>query len=78
MSAAVDLQSVFECFLPAYRSEHTLTPRQGQVCAHVRDCRTPALGTLHQHCAACGYEQVRYLSCRDRHCPKCQGRASAQ
>lgn len=30
------------------------------------------------HCAACGFEQVSYNSCRNRHCPKCQGRARAQ
>jgi hypothetical protein len=36
MSAALDLQSVFARFVPEYRAEHRLTPRQGQVCAHVR------------------------------------------
>jgi len=78
MSAAVDLQSVFARFMPAYCATHRLTPRQGQVCAHVRDCRTVALGVLEQHCTGCGFAQVHYASCRDRHCPKCQGRASAR
>jgi hypothetical protein len=78
MSAAVDLQGVFARFMPAYRARHRLTPRQGQVCAHVRDCRTAALGVLEQRCTGCGFEQVHFASCRDRHCPKCQGRASAR
>ncbi len=38
-------------------------------------CRTEALGGLQQRCNRCGYQQPQYHSCRDRHCPKCQGRA---
>jgi hypothetical protein len=48
------------------------------VCAHLRDCRTAAQGVLEQHCTGCGFAQVHYASCRDRHCPKCQGGASAR
>ncbi len=33
---------------------------------------------LERHCDGCGYTQIHYASCRDRHCPKCQGRASAR
>jgi len=78
MSAAVDLQTVFARFVPQHRARSGLTPREGQVCAHIRDCRTAALGVVSQHCGACGYTQAHYASCRDRHCPKCQGRASAR
>jgi hypothetical protein len=77
MSAAVDLQTVFDRFVPAHRSRHGLSAREGQVCAHIRDCRTGALGVLEQACGACGYRREYPASCRDRHCPKCQGRASA-
>lgn len=78
MSGALDLQTVFDRFVPAHRARHGLTPRQGQVCAHIRDCRTGALGTLEQACGGCGYRRDYAVSCRDRHCPKCQGRASAR
>ena len=78
MSAAVDLQRVFTRFVPEYRSRHRLAPREGQVCAHVRDCRTAALGVLEQRCGGCGFERRHFASCRDRHCPKCLGRASAR
>jgi predicted Zn-ribbon and HTH transcriptional regulator len=35
-------------------------------------CRTPALGGQVEHCDRCGHEIVRFHSCRDRHCPRCQ------
>ena len=38
-------------------------------------CRTAALGAHLQQCAACSYQDVSYLSCRNRHCPKCQSTA---
>ena len=36
-------------------------------------CRTAALGGHVDACGRCGYTRVSYNSCRDRHCPKCQG-----
>lgn len=78
MSAAVDLQTVVARFVPEYRERRALSPREGQVCAHIRDCRTAALGVLERRCDGCGYTEAHYASCRDRHCPKCQRRASAR
>lgn len=78
MSGATDLQTVLANALPAYLTRHQLTPRQGQICAHIGQCRTPALGGLAERCTRCDYSVTRYHSCRDRHCPKCQGRASAK
>lgn len=40
-------------------------------------CRTAALGGHVEHCDACGLTRVAYNSCRNRHCPKCQGAARA-
>jgi len=41
-------------------------------------CRTAALGGHVEVCEACGTERVCYDSCRNRHCPKCQGAARAK
>ena len=38
-------------------------------------CRTAALGGHRDHCSDCGYSAISYNSCRNRHCPKCQGNA---
>jgi hypothetical protein len=40
-------------------------------------CRTAALGGHVDVCEACGHEANSYNSCRNRHCPKCQGGATA-
>lgn len=74
MNAA--LQAVFERFMPAYLQHHRLSPDQGRICAHIRDCRTDVLGGLQWQCGHCDYQQPRYHSCRDRHCPQCQHRAT--
>jgi hypothetical protein len=39
----------------------------------LRDCRTAALGGHIDECDACGKLRISYNSCRNRHCPKCQG-----
>ena len=70
MNAA--MQTVFERFMPAYLRHHHLSPDQGRVCAHIRDCRTEALGGLQWRCGNCDYQRSRYHACRDRHCPQCQ------
>ena len=41
--------------------------------AALRDCRTHALGGHIDACSECGCLQISYNSCRNRHCPKCQG-----
>ena len=41
-------------------------------------CRTPALGGHVKACDDCGVARVAYNSCRNRHCPKCQGVTRAQ
>lgn len=39
----------------------------------IRRCRTAALGGHVDQCDQCGHLQISYNSCRNRHCPKCQG-----
>jgi hypothetical protein len=41
-------------------------------------CRTAALGGHVEACDRCEYRRVSYNSCRNRHCPKCQGEARAR
>jgi hypothetical protein len=43
----------------------------------IEACRTAALGGHARRCVDCGHVAVAYNSCRDRHCPKCQGQARA-
>jgi uncharacterized paraquat-inducible protein A len=71
--SATDLQSVLGRFLDR---EQRFSPRQWQVCSHIQACRTAALGGLKMHCDHCDYDLPQYHACRDRHCPRCQQRAS--
>ena len=44
----------------------------------IKRCRTSGLGGHIDSCSACGYLQLSYNSCRNRHCPKCQGHKKEQ
>ena len=44
----------------------------------IEQCRSAALGGHVLRCEGCGSEQIAYNSCRNRHCPKCQGAAARQ
>jgi hypothetical protein len=41
----------------------------------VKRCRTASLGSHVDGCSSCGHLHISYDSCRNRHCPKCQGTA---
>ena len=43
----------------------------------IEACRTSSLGGHLETCAECGLVRIAYNSCRNRHCPKCQGLARA-
>lgn len=51
---------------------------QRRVLNAIAQCRTATLGGHRRHCAACGHEDISYNSCRNRHCPKCQGLEEAR
>src|SRR3974390_3751670 len=42
----------------------------------IERCRTAALGGHVARCEDCAHEVIAYNSCRNRHCPKCQGAAA--
>src|SRR3546814_7483125 len=44
----------------------------------IERCRTAALGGHIEQCCQCGLVRHAYNSCRNRHCPKCQGQARAE
>jgi hypothetical protein len=46
-----------------------------RVSAAIAACRTAALGGHVERCDDCGLTRIAYNSCRNRHCPKCQGAA---
>jgi Putative transposase/Transposase zinc-binding domain len=63
-----------------YRSSHPMPYAAHGVLNAIERCHTPALGAHVIRCQTpeCGYEKVAYNSCRNRHCPGCQGSQSAR
>jgi len=47
-----------------------------KVIGAIRACRTAALGGHVARCEGCDHVQIAYNSCRNRHCPKCQGQVA--
>ena len=47
-----------------------------KVMSAIESCRTAALGGHVARCEDCGHTIIAYNSCRNRHCPKCQGAAA--
>jgi len=72
------MQTIFTSHLDHYRQHHALTPQQARVCHRIEICRTAVLGGEQLRCDRCEFEQYRYHSCRNRHCPQCQRRASEE
>jgi hypothetical protein len=78
--AALEIADIFRDHGPAWRranAGHVSLP-QMKVMTAIERCRTAALGGHVARCenAACGHTVVAYNSCRNRHCPKCQGAAA--
>jgi len=66
------IQQLLQRHGQAYAMKYPLSRQQAKVMQHVCDCRTDAYGTHRDWCETCGFEQVLYNSCKDRHCPQCQ------
>jgi hypothetical protein len=59
-------------------NEAHLSLAQRRVMTAIEICRTAALGGHVERCEDCAHTRVAYNSCRNRHCPKCQGAAARQ
>lgn len=57
------------------RSRKWINGQHEKVLLAITRCRTAALGGHRDQCSSCGYIAISYNSCRNRHCPKCQGNA---
>lgn len=80
MSADLEVADVFRRHGAAYRCAHDghLGRVERRVMSAIELCRTAALGGHVEHCSGCGLVRHAYNSCRNRHCPKCQGQARAE
>lgn len=75
---ALEVADIFRSHGPAWRKAHAghVSLDQLKVMSAIERCRTAALGGHVARCADCAYTTIAYNSCRNRHCPKCQGAAA--
>lgn len=76
---AIEIADVLRQHGDAYRRDHAghLGRVERRVMSAIVACRTDALGGHVEACNDCGTTRIAYNSCRNRHCPKCQGPARA-
>ena len=79
---AWEVADIFRGHGPAWRQANAGHVSLGQlkVMSAIESCRTAALGGHVARCENenCGHTQIAYNSCRNRHCPKCQGAAARE
>ena len=74
----LEVADIFRDFGPAWRRANAgrVSLEQLKVMSAIERCRTAALGGHVARCEDCEHTQIAYNSCRNRHCPKCQGAAA--
>jgi hypothetical protein len=77
---ALEVADVFRDHGPAWRQANAghVSLDQLKVMSAIERCRTAALGGHVERCEDCAYTNIAYNSCRNRHCPKCQGAAARE
>jgi predicted Zn-ribbon and HTH transcriptional regulator len=77
---ALEVADIFRGHGPAWRQAHAghVSLDQLKVMSAIERCRTAALGGHVARCEDCAYTTIAYNSCRNRHCPKCQGAAAKE
>jgi Zn finger protein HypA/HybF involved in hydrogenase expression len=73
---ALEVADIFRDRGPAHAGHVSLD--QLKAMSAIENCRTAALGGHVARCEDCAYTTIAYNSCRNRHCPKCQGAAAKQ
>ena len=72
-SPQYEVADIFRLYGEEYRSQNRMTKKQHAVMNAIMSCRTSKYGYHIDKCDECGHTEQEFNSCRDRHCPKCQG-----
>ncbi len=77
---ALKVADIFRDHGPAWRRRNAghVSLDQIKVMSAIERCRTAALGGHVARCEGCAHTVIAYNSCRNRHCPKCQGAAATE
>ena len=77
---ALEIADIFRDHGAAWRDANRghVSLAQLKVMSAIESCRTAALGGHVARCEDCQHTTIAYNSCRNRHCPKCQGAAARE
>jgi hypothetical protein len=77
---ALEVADIFRDHGAAWRQANRghVSLAQLKVMSAIESCRTAALGGHVARCEDCAHTTIAYNSCRNRHCPKCQGAAARE
>ena len=77
-ASSLEVADIFRAAGASYRAAQAghLSLAQLKVMSAIQNCRTATLGGHVEGCDGCGHRRIAYNSCRNRHCPKCQGAAA--
>jgi len=75
---SLEVADIFRTHGAAWRTANAghVSLAQLKVMSAIEACRTAALGGHVAACEDCDHTQIAYNSCRNRHCPKCQGQVA--
>jgi hypothetical protein len=77
---SLEVADIFRIHGSTWRTAHAghVSLAQLKVMSAIETCRTAAFGGHVEGCEDCGHRRIAYNSCRNRHCPKCQGAAARE
>lgn len=73
MNDQITVQDIFHQFLPKYSETHLFSAEQHLAALCISKCRTAEMGANISECESCRKRYIHYNSCKNRHCPMCQG-----
>lgn len=76
-SATPEVGDLLASYAGQYLQEYSPSGLQRRIIEDLTACRTAELGGHRRECSQCGHQLIAYNSCRNRHCPKCQGQKQA-
>ena len=78
MRPVLEVADIFNAHGEAFRRDQAghLSLAQLKVMSAIQACRTAQLGGHVERCEDCDHQRIAYNSCRNRHCPRCQGAAA--
>jgi len=74
----LEVAEVFRQHAEEYLTKYGASSHQRRVLRDIQNCRTAVMGGHVEQCDHCGHQKIAYNSCRNRHCPKCQGPVRAR